>query len=114
MASWEVTVNGADTPGEVRRAAERGLALGLEQILTTARQRVPIEEGTLERSGATAQQGLSGVVSFDTPYAVRQHEDLTMRHDAGRRAKYLESAMQDEADTVRQIVAQQIRDVVDR
>lgn len=104
-----VNLTGGDLPARVRAAAERGLTLGLEQILTTARQRVPIEEGTLERSGATDRDGLHGTVSFDTPYAARQHEDMTLRHDAGRRAKYLETAIADEAPTVMAIVAQQIR-----
>ena len=110
--SWQVTASGDDVSGLARRGAQRGLTLGLEQILTTARQRVPIEEGTLERSGATAQRDLSGVVSFDTPYAVVQHEDLTLNHDAGRQAKYLETAMADERTTVARIVQQQIRNAL--
>ena len=32
-------------------------------------------------------------VSYDTPYAIRQHEDLSYKHDAGRKAKYLEDPL---------------------
>lgn len=103
----------------LRRAAERkrdaaaaGLGLAAEHVLQVSRTRVPIEEGTLERSGATHLDGdnLRAFVSYDTPYAVRQHEDLTLAHDAGRSAKYLESALTGERRQVRQIIAATIRD----
>lgn len=105
---WDLEITG-DVPARARAGAEKGLGMALELILGTARSRAPIEEGTLERSGATAQDGLHGTVSFDTPYAVRQHEDMTMRHDAGRQAKYLESAMADDADTAQRVIGEQIR-----
>lgn len=94
-----------------RDAAVRGLALGAEHILGEARKQVPHEEGTLERSGvASVDEGrLEAAVSFDTPYAVRQHEDMTAQHDDGRKAKYLEDPFNDEADTVRDIIAAQLR-----
>jgi hypothetical protein len=34
--------------------------------------------------------GVTGVISFNTPYAARQHEELTWRHPQGGHAKYLE------------------------
>lgn len=107
-AAWSLDYD-ATVPARARVGAEKGVGMALELLLATARSRVPIEEGTLERSGATAQDGLHGTVSFDTPYAVRQHEDMTMRHDAGRQAKYLESAMADDADTARAVIGEQIR-----
>ena len=48
-------------------------------------------------------------ISYDTVYAVRQHEDLSLRHDDGRQAKYLETAMADNVDSARALVAQAIR-----
>jgi hypothetical protein len=109
--SWTFTAGAPDGPEAVRAGGRRGLHLALEQILTTARSRAPIEEHTLEQSGATAisGDGLHGTVSFDTPYAVRQHEDMTARHDEGRRAKYLESAMHDDRATAVRLVQQQLR-----
>lgn len=106
---WQISVNADDVPAQARAGAQRGLDLALELILATARARAPHEEGTLERSGATARSDLAGTVSFETPYAVRQHEDMTLRHDDGRQAKFLESAMHDEADTAARLVQQQIR-----
>lgn len=92
-----------------RAGAERGLALALEHLLGESRKLVPIEEGTLERSGTASRAGLRGVVSYDTVYAVRQHEELTWRHDAGRQAKYLEEPFHGERDTMQALIAAQIR-----
>lgn len=105
---WDVNIN-TDALPQVRRGAERGLFLALHNILNVSNERVPLEEATLQRSGAVDVRGLSGVVSYDTPYAVIQHENMTYRHDAGRQAKYLETAMMDERRKTLQVIAAQIR-----
>ncbi|WP_404959015.1 hypothetical protein [Streptomyces sp. 147326] len=94
-----------------RAGAIRGLRLAAEHILAESRKRVPIEEATLERSGtATVDEAdLKAAISYDTPYAVRQHEELTYRHDAGRTAKYLEGPMTTEAAQAAEIIAAQLR-----
>ncbi|MFE1412426.1 hypothetical protein ACFW6F_16705 [Streptomyces sp. NPDC058746] len=91
--------------------AVRGLRLAAEHVLTESRKRVPLEEATLERSGtATVDESrLTAAVAYDTPYAVRQHEELGYRHDAGRTAKYLEGPLTEEAGTVAAIIAAQLR-----
>ncbi|WKX70048.1 hypothetical protein [Streptomyces sp. XD-27] len=103
--------NGAAATAAIREAATRGLRIGAEHVLAASRQRVPIEEGTLERSGVTSvdEQQLVAAVSYDTPYAVRVHEDLNARHAPGRTAKYLESVLPEEADTVHALIAAQVR-----
>ena len=64
-----------------RSAAARGMLLAAEHVLAESRKRVPIAEGTLERSGAASvdEQRLTSAVSYDTPYAVRVHENLPAR-----------------------------------
>ena len=96
----------------VKKASTRGVSLAAEHILGVARSRAPIEEHILEESGFTSTEGTHiprSAVSFDTPYAVKQHEDMTLRHDAGRSAKYLESAFNSEQDAVKQIIAKELR-----
>ncbi|MFF5972216.1 hypothetical protein ACFY7C_11925 [Streptomyces sp. NPDC012769] len=93
-----------------RRAASRGLERALEYTLGVSNSRVPLEEGTLERSGRVDVNGLDGVITYDTPYAVRQHEELTWRHLPGRQAKYLESAMNDSRDVMLRLMAVSLRD----
>lgn len=88
-----------------REAAAEGLGLALQHLLTEAQRIVPLDKGPLERSGKASQDGLNGTVSFDTVYAVRQHEELTWRHAPGRQAKYLETPMNSERDVMLRLMA---------
>lgn len=103
--------NGDAILAAARQGAARGLRLGAEHVLEASRRRVPIEEATLERSGTATvdEAALTAAVAYDTPYAVRQHEEMTYQHDAGRTAKYLELPMSEEADAVGEIIAAQVR-----
>ncbi|OII60969.1 hypothetical protein BJP40_08350 [Streptomyces sp. CC53] len=103
--------NGAAALRGTRAGGARGLRLAAEHVLTESRRIVPIEEAALERSGVATvdESSLTAAVSYDTPYAVRQHEELTYRHDAGRTAKYLERPLAEEAATVAEIIAAQVR-----
>jgi len=102
---------GPDASKIVKAGAVRGLTLAGEYVLGESNAVVPIEEGTLERSGTTSVDPakLQAAVSYDTPYAVRQHEDLSLRHDPGRQAKYLENTMNAEVGAVRKIIADTIK-----
>ncbi|MGA5764478.1 minor capsid protein [Nonomuraea bangladeshensis] len=95
----------------MQEGAAKGLKIALEHLLQKSREEVPHEEGTLERSGTVSvdESTLTGAVSYDTPYAVRQHEDLTLRHDAGRKAKYLEDPADAERPVMLELIAAQIR-----
>lgn len=90
-------------------AARRAGLLGGELVLQRSRDIVPIEEGTLERSGQVTQDGDRVAVSYDTPYAVRQHEDLSLQHDSGRSAKYLELAVAESRRDIERIAQTQLR-----
>lgn len=97
----------------VRKAAAEGLGDATEMLLEEANRTVPIEEATLMRSGVASvdDMKLRGAVSYDTPYAVRQHEDLRLRHDQGRRAKWLESTFKERGRSALGVVAAKIRAV---
>lgn len=92
-----------DARAAKRLATEVGMKAlhdGAEAILTESLKEVPHATGTLARS-ATVTDALSEqsvFVSYDTPYARRQHEELYWHHPdprnpistPGRKAKYLE------------------------
>ncbi|AVH58382.1 MULTISPECIES: hypothetical protein [Streptomyces] len=111
MRSAPIRWNGDAALAAIRAGAVRGVRLGAEHLLQVSRERVPIEEATLERSGVVSvdESSMTAVVSYDTPYAVRQHEELTYRHDAGRTAKYLEGPLHEENGTITEIIAAQVR-----
>jgi hypothetical protein len=92
-----------------RRVASDGLTRALEHTLGVSQQLVPLREGTLERSGKVIVEGLNGAISFDTVYAVRQHEELSWRHLPGRQAKYLEQPMNTERETMLALMAVSFR-----
>jgi len=99
-------------------AALKALRTGAGAILTEAIDETPIDTGTLRRSGTVTVGALpdgaqvyeaaeSGsdmrnafpdpegkekavYISFNTPYARRQHEELDYEHPRGGKAKYLE------------------------
>lgn len=92
-------------------AGFRGLMRAGEHLLAESDARVPFEEGTLSQSGATStDQGAQQVaVSYDTPYAARQHEDMSLNHGDGRQAKFLENPLKTERGTMLEIVATEYR-----
>jgi len=59
-------------------------------------------------------KGAFGVPSHTTPHidAVNQHESMDFKHDQGRIAKYLETAMLTEGYTIEEILANEIRATV--
>ena len=90
-----------DHRGQVRAEMHAAAAATLEdaagELLQVANQTVPKEEGILEGSGEVSvdAEALSAQVSYGgeaSAYAIKQHEDTTLRHDGGRRAKWLELA----------------------
>jgi len=103
----DITWNGDEILAQLRDAQVRGLTLAGEHLLQVSRGEVPIEEATLERSGAVSvdAEDRSAAVSYDTEYAAVQHEDLTFRHDAGRKAKYLEDPLNAERETMLELIA---------
>lgn len=111
MSRARVRWNGQAANRAARTGALRGVRIGAEHLLQVSRDRVPIEEATLERSGTVTvdEADVSAVVSYDTPYAVRQHEDMTLRHDAGRTAKYLEDPLKEEQSVILDLIAAQVR-----
>ncbi len=110
---FDAKVNAEALSAETRRAAARGLRHATEHVLSVSDQRVPHDEGTLERSGAASvdESGLRGAVSYDTEYAVAQHENLNYSHKSGRTAKFLELALREEAEVVRLLIAKELRQV---
>lgn len=92
-----------------QRLVSEGIGRALEHTLGVATTLVPLDEGPLQRSGKVQVEGLNGTISYDTPYAIRQHEELTWRHAPGRQAKYLEQPMNTERDVMLELSAVSFR-----
>ncbi len=92
-------------------AAAEGLEAAGDHVLEVSNRDVPFEKGTLRASGKVSvdREALRVAVSYDTDYAVMQHEDPDNQHDAGRSPKYLENAINSERTEAAQIVAETVR-----
>jgi hypothetical protein len=86
-------------------AIEDAMLLGMEHVLDESNRIVPHEFGDLERAGEASADGRKGAVSYESVYAVPQHERLDFKHSPGRRAKFLEIAARESADDVAAIIA---------
>lgn len=99
-----MTVAGTLDLSGVKDAAVKALGDAAEFLLAEANKTVPFDEGTLARSGQVTVDTSEGiaVVSYDTPYAVTQHEDTRLHHPNGRRAKWLQLALNENAGKIKQ------------
>ena len=123
-------------------AGLKALRTGAEAILTEAIDETPIETGTLRRSGTVTVGGLpdgaqvyeaaeSGsnmkdafpgpegkekavYISFNTPYARRQHEELGYNHPLGGKAKYLEDPFNRNKEKVLQYAEKQVKKTLEK
>ncbi|WP_132974547.1 hypothetical protein [Ornithinimicrobium sufpigmenti] len=109
MATFRRTRPTRDPRQAVHDGTERGVYLAAEHLKGVAQQSAPVDESTLRNSAAVTHDGTQAIVSFDTPYAARQHEELTWHHPRGGGAKYLERPMVTEQPVIRAIVTQAIR-----
>lgn len=123
-------------------AALKALRTGAEAILTEAIDETPIDTGTLRRSGTVTVGALpdwaqvyeaaeSGsdmkdafpdpegkekavYISFNTPYARRQHEELGYNHPLGGKAKYLEDPFNRNKNKVLKYAAKQVKKALEK
>ena len=123
-------------------AGLKALRTGAEAILTEAIDETPIETGTLRRSGTVTVGALpdgaqvyeaaeSGTemkdafpgqegkekavyVSFNTPYARRQHEELGYNHPLGGKAKYLEDPFNRNKNKVLKYADKQVKKALEK
>ena len=93
------------------KAAEAALYQGGSIIMTEAKHRAPLDVGALRNSGyVTLPRREGGDVFVEVgfggaakAYAVKQHEELSYRHEVGE-AKYLERAISAKEQEVRERV----------
>lgn len=101
---------------ECRKAALKGCEDAADELLTRASELVPLEEGTLLRSGRVVTGETGAAVGFGqggaSDYAVPQHERLDYRHDNGRQAKYLEQPHRAMAPEVVGFIGRRVRGVM--
>lgn len=76
----------------IENGSKKAIFMALDHLASVSKEEVPLDQGPLKNSCFVdvADDGKSGTVSYDTPYAVAQHENTGYQHQRGRKAKYLE------------------------
>lgn len=84
---------------EIKKGALKGLKITAQNILGESQKLVPVDTGTLQKSGTIKlnSETLTAQISYNTPYALKQHEDATLNHPNGGEAKYLERPFNEKA-----------------
>jgi hypothetical protein len=96
----------------MRRATADAIEDAAEFLLEQANRSVPLQDGILQGSGKVTTRGggkVGAAVSYDTPYAVRQHEDTRLAHAPGRRAKWLQRTLNEERRRILDFIASKIK-----
>lgn len=111
-----LTSHAGELTALVRDAAANAVADVAEDALTEANDRVPVDEGDLRRSGEATPfpEQLAAAITYDTPYAVKQHEDPTIRHPRQGEHHFLEKAIEDNKDRYFQYISDRIQRAVRR
>ncbi|MBM3717146.1 MAG: HK97 gp10 family phage protein [Actinobacteria bacterium] len=73
-------------------AAAAGLRTGARGVLAEARDRAPVDDGDLRKSGRVVMDDLDATVKFTAPHAAIVHEKTELNHPNGGQAKFLETA----------------------
>lgn len=106
------TWRGHQAAAAVTGAGVRGVNKAAERLRGLAVEQTPVQDGIL-RGSAHVTPAVTGdvraIVSFDTPYAVRQHEELGYQHPQGGGAKYLERPLNERSAELRGIIAAELR-----
>ncbi len=103
----------------MRAGAALGLNRAASALMAESQARVPVDTRDLRRSAAThdaTPADLVSAVTYNTPYAVIQHERLDFHHptdhNPGAQAKYLERPAIEMRQQLGAIVAAEIRRAV--
>jgi len=106
----------AKIPAEARNAAASELQVLLAWLQNSAMDLCPVKSGDLKGSADSDAQGgdvIEGFVSFDTPYATRQHEEMSYNHPNGGQAKYLQQPFEENIDSYIEAMGKYIGEAVD-
>lgn len=100
----------------VDNASEEAVREVCDDLLSESRDEIPYDQGDLSNSGkvtvAASGQVVEGAVSFDTPYAVIQHEATDFQHQDGRKAHYLSDPTRANADRYVKYIAGKVGDAL--
>ena len=109
--------NGDQIKERVQAGARNGVMDAAQAVATASQELTPVLEGVLRAAThvhTPVQDGdeIVGGVGNNTVYAARQHEETTWQHPRGGQAKFMETAMTQNEDAVRQTIINHIKGAI--
>ena len=109
--------NGDRITEQVKAGARNGVMDAAQAVATASQKLTPVLEGVLRAATHVhmpVQDGdeIVGGVGNNMVYAARQHEETTWNHPRGGQAKFMETAMQQNEDAVRQAIINHIKGAI--
>lgn len=80
-----------------------------DEVLRLSQFEVPHDEGTLQNSGAVESVGQDAVLGYHTSYAARLHEHPEYNFQKGRKGKYLEDPIRENAEVLNIVFGRNIQ-----
>lgn len=110
-SKFTIKWRGKEVQDDINAGAVNGLKSAAEFLLDESNKIAPIDEGNLIGSGETDvdPDKLEASIFYDVPYAVHQHEDMTLSHKNGRQAKFLETAYKQNIQRIRDYLAKNVK-----
>lgn len=109
--------NAKNLTARVQDGARAGVVDAAQAVATASQELTPVLEGVLR--AATTVRGpvqdgdeIVAGVGNNTIYAARQHEETGWQHPRGGQAKYMETAMTQNEDAVRQTILNHIKGAI--
>lgn len=97
----------------INAAGARGVGDGIDMIMETSQDRVPVMTRDLKNSKKTEKNGLQAVGGYTDSKAAAAHENVHGHvYRNGKVPKFLESAARDRRDDVIDAIAAEIRKVL--
>jgi len=93
----------------IKEAQSKAVKNAAQYVLGEANKTIPHQKGIMEQSGQVTSNNNTAAISYDTPYARRQHEDTRIRHKNGRRAKWLEHTLKENSSRIQTYIAEELR-----
>lgn len=116
MTSAKWTSNTVAATAAVRAAQLEAMQDVVDDLASKSADRVPYEEGDLDRSRATSVEAsgdrVDGVVSYDTVYARVQHEHPEFKHGNGRTHNYLGGPLNENRARYEAFLAERLREAL--
>lgn len=110
MSGVSTEWNGDIVSAMIQASAADALNHGANLLRGYSVPLAPVDRGDLRGSAQVTlatDSNLEAHVSYDTPYAVKQHEALDYRHDEGQ-AKYLEQPLEEHEAEIQQAIASRL------